>query len=1704
MASDDKKIQPEPSKPSDEGTPSTRRRRFTRRGAARTAFVILVLGVLVSLLSVLLYRNQVFDPYVKSQFVAKMSDIGIEFDAEVFRVTVNPLALELKNATFNDKLTGEKLFFIRDAQLAMTIKDLYSWQLSRDILIDTTEINGAEVWVRFDESGRSNFSNLRLVEDEEGSRVNFRYESARVSIQDSVVHFGDLSRKISADAKNVVFSLEPEDLTVADEQKRYKFDLTSTDSNFVYDEKTVGNIDIRALGVVHRNGGEITEFKLTTPIGESTLVGTLTDWASPKYDFQIRSTVDLTQAAMLMPNGTAMTGMANFNGRVTGEGETYKIVGEADSQSLRAAGVYLQAVNVNATLSGVNDSYDANGTAIARMLTFDDFRVDFLKLVGNVRGTGTDFRWLGDLQAAAASSKSLSLGGLFLRDSFAEYKDRQLRAEAANGRTSSLKIKNNEFRDLAASDLKFSRADGTTRLTSPSAQARSFTTKDYMLNGISGRNVRVTDKGERTDVDVDGLRSQSAEVKGSRLKNLSADKFRFTDLPTSNEVFADNLRADQLDADGTSIFGLETPRVELRDNKAETIIYADKLRVAKISTDAANLGSLNIGGVRLAIRQGRVEGRSDDIDAGNVALNKTSTLQQGGNLENVKIARPVFIVEPSGRYRVTADLSLGGGSLGSVSLGAATTKVVVDNDRVGLNDVTAEVMDGKLNGAAVIALNNRTQSQIKGDFTNLDISKLLALQTGRVIPVDGETTGRVDLTFAGTNFRNASGVLNADIAANAGSAEDGLIPIDGKVNLSATDGLFTIDVANLKSANSNLNATGRFDLKDENSDLTLALRSTDASEIDRLVRVLGVSPEFAKQMDEMQVQIAGDLAFDGKVTGNFSDPNVNGRATLASISLRGKEIGSISTDISVTPSGTQLANGRLQQRDGGSAVFTADIPTGGVNNVAISATLANINAGSLLAALPIELPARIRDLDGRTSGTVDIRGLPNNALGAIDLAAATGVIAGQSFDNLAVKAVFAGTRIDLERADMSVGAGRLSVKGNYDRVSEAFNFDMTGNAVPIPLALALLPPNDAIPPITGDMDFTAKAVGVASQATTYDVNFNGTARGVNVGDNALGDVTFNGVTQGQVLTANLTATLGGRPQVINASVNFGSSDMPLTASTDFDQSPLAPFLAFVPLLKDYPITGTGSGRVEFGGNLQTTDASGKRVFTADNLSGTARFSQLALLIQDTPLAASEPVVIRFNKREVFFEKARFSGGGSNMAISGTRALTDDAVNDLSIDGRVNLTLLNLFSKDTFFAGLADTSVRMSGPNATARLSGTADVINGSVASFLGTDRFTADRIKARLIFTTDQVEVEEATGYLGGGKFTANGGGTLDGLSVQAFRFGLVGDNVTVPLPKDFVTTGDAKLEVSAQRAGANLPLQMTISGRVLARRSVYSKDIDLANLLTSRRDPVLSGTTGTTLPPRFDLVIEGRDALVVRNNIADLTASVSLALSGDASNPRLAGRITANSGTILFRKDRYIVQRGVLEFPPDTAIDPVLQLQAETEIAGYQVFVNYNGPLKESELATLTVRSSPALPQADVVSLITTGSLTNTAGGLPTFAQTGISTAAEVLTDSIINTPARKATDKLFGLNVFEIDPIISGQQVNASARLTVGRQINNNLRVTYSTNLSQDQNQVLAFEYRVSNRLSFVAQYENRALTNVTRNRDNFSFEVRFRKRF
>ncbi len=1676
---------------------------FTRRKVLGTlgfvGFAIVFLAVTVYVL----YRAGTFDRYIQDQLVTKLSDIGMDFESESFRVTASPLTLDLHNALFRDKLTGQKLFFVREARLGLTVLDLLSWRLSRDISIDTSDISGAEVWITFDENGRSNFSNLRLVETAEKSRVNFRYDSVNFSVQDSVIHFGDVSRSIAAEGRNVGFLLSP-DAPAADGRSRYRFDLRSDDSTFSYGDKTLEKITVRAKGLADDLGADIESLTVHTPVGDSALSGTVREWNSPKYELDVDSTLDITQIAMILASKTTLAGVGNFKGHVSGSGENYRIEGTADTESLRAGGIYLKALDVAATVEGTNANYYANGKAVAEMLTFEDFKIDFPKMAGNVRGTGTDFRWVGELQAIAARSPSLTLGGLFLSDALAEYKDRQLRAEAGKAKIQKLTTGGLELDDVAARKTTISTADGGVDIYSPDATAGSLVAKGYRLDGMAGRNLRITSRAGETTVSTTDATSKTANIGGNRVAGVKTSELKLKASRRGTDLSLANLKADRAESDGTRIDGIESPLVTLANSDGTTTIYADKARVARIDAGSAVLGSLNVGGVRLTIRNGIVEGRSNDIDAGDITLAKSKQVPSGGVINTARFAKPVFIVEPSGRYRASADMSIGGGTVGSIALGAASAKVEMTNERTLLDHIDASVMDGRLTGTIAMASNARSDSRIDAEFTGLDLSKLVALQSGRVIALAGKTDGNAHLTLKGSDIRTVSGNLKFGINASAGSSDSEVIPVNGNVDVTADTGLFTIADARLNSAKSQLTASGRFDLRDDASDLKFAVSSTDGGEIKRLIQITGALPEMEQQIDSLKLEFAGNLSFDGSVTGNIYDPNIDGKLKVDTVLMRQRVLGSVSTDVAVNPTGVDLRNGMLNERTGGTADFAINIPYGTPNSTSVTASLNGVDAGNLLAALPVELPERLSDLSGKTTGKVDIRGLPNNAEGSIDLKATGGTIAGQTFDGLTANAVFRGTEIVLQSGEIRLGAGSVTAKGTYDRKAGNFDVDVNGKQVPAPLVLSFLPKSDSIPAIGGLVDLNAKATGIADRPATYDVRFDGNARQVTIGESPFGDVTINGRTENNVLNADITANLEGRNQIIKATLHFEDDRIPFNVTTSFDQSPLSPYIAFVPKLKTLPITGTGTGIIQFGGYLRTKNDAGVYVYDTSNLSGTAVFAQLAMVIQDTPLSAAEPVSIKFNTREVVFEKARFAGGGSNMTVSGTKALADDAVNDLEINGRVSLNLLNLAKTDVFFAGLADVAVRLTGPNRDSRLSGSASTENASISTFVGSDRLTFDRVKTRVVFTSNEAEIEQARGYLGGGAFNASGGAMLDGLSVRAFRFTLNGDNITVPLPKDFMTTGDAQLEFTGRREGAADSLQMTVAGRVSARRSLYSKDIDLASLVGGRREPVLSNSGGSLNALRYDLTIEGRDALVVKNNTADLTASVSLALTGDSNDPRITGRITANSGTIFFRKDRYEVQRGVLEFPPDTTIDPVINLQAETEIAGYQIFVNLAGPLKDSELLSATVRSSPALPQADVVSLITTGSLSNAAGGIPTLAQTGINTAAEILTDSIINNPVRRATDRLFGLNVFEIDPIISGQQLNPSARLTVGRQINNNLRVTYSTNLSQDQNQILALEYRVSNKLSFVAQYEQRSLSNVTRNRDNFSFEIRLRKRF
>ncbi|MDT7604220.1 MAG: translocation and assembly module TamB, partial [Acidobacteriota bacterium] len=850
------------------------------------------------------------------------------------------------------------------------------------------------------------------------------------------------------------------------------------------------------------------------------------------------------------------------------------------------------------------------------------------------------------------------------------------------------------------------------------------------------------------------------------------------------------------------------------------------------------------------------------------------------------------------------------------------------------------------------------------------------------------------------------------------------------------------------------------------------------------------------------IDLAGRVEFNGTLRGALSDPIINGRASLGSLLVNGRDLGSVAATINSDATMMRVTDGRLTGRDGGSAQFTLNVPREGKNNTALEATLDRFDLGGILAALPLtssdtanvstELAAV-----GPTSGKVSITGIPGAMSGGADLRAGPGQIRGEPFDSIVAKATFSGSNVQLENLDAHFRSGQVTASGKFNIEDKSFDLNAKGSGVRLDVVQSLfgIAPQQSV---GGTFDFTAIAAGVYGKPRTYNVTLNGEGRGVTINGQQAGTLKLAGRTENNHITLELTTgILGTQDQVVTADVDLNDERLPTTIKTSLTGVDLSHLFAALLPGANVKVAGRATGTLTASGNIFDREEG----FNFNALHGTATFSEFTIEIEDVKLVAEDPLVVQFSPSEVTFDRTRFTGPNTNLVFGGTAALGAGGRQNFSVNGDLNLRVLNGISRDNFFAGVAHLEARVTGSFESPRVTGLATVSDATFSTLIQDQRLTAQNINGAIRFTADRAEIESLTGVLGGGRINVTGGTLLAGYLPSQFRLSITGDQITVPFPQDFRSTADADLVVQGSARAQK------ISGTVNLRRAEYTQAIELADFIDRRREATITEGIGAesalTSNVQLDLRVEGRDALIVRNNLADAVGSVSLQIRGSVNEPVISGRITVTRGTINFiRNQRYELARAIIDLPPQQELDPVLNIQAESEIRGYRVVVGITGPLSQP---TANVRSEPSLPQADVVSLITRGDLSGSDESQTTLAQTGVGTAASLLTETLINQPVQRATDKLFGLNRFELDPLIAGRGGSSpTARLTVGRQINRNLSVTYSTNVTSDQNQVFALEYRLSDRLSFVAQYQQGAVNTLRAQRDNFSFEIRFRKRF
>jgi translocation and assembly module TamB len=1599
-------------------TPQGRRRRFLNRRNFIIATTAAAIGLIALILLILIvYRFGYVDRYVAGQIKDTFSKYGIRAEIKNFHAGFPPQTVEMLGVELFDAQTGDKLGKIDRLLATVRIEDLYALNLQRNITLKDLKIEGLEAWVTFDEQGRSNFRNIRIPEPETNRRILFAYTTANIEIKSGVIHYGDARHEISGEARNLVATILPKDPNAPLENQMHPVTFAVSNSTFTYDGHPINNIDVQAKLRANETRAEIQELVLRSPVAEATLSGVMDDWRALHYQLNITSSVDLTQLSEALQTGTSLRGTGNFAGVVSGEGDKYKVEGNIKSDSLAADNLRLQGLSVTASGTGQGRTYDLKGKAVADLLSAGDFQLNTVQLVGGVMGTGSDFRWVGELRAAAERSYGTTITGLILEDA---------RAEMNNG-------------VLTASSRRFS-ANG---LAASGARA----------NGLTASDLRLRSENKVTTASVSQVKAGTIVGSGAKVNGVTANKL------------------DIVSRDGV------------------TSVVVKDVQVGATNAAGAEIGSINIAGVRLSVRGGRIEGSTADIDAGNVKL-------ADGQIDNVKLGKPVFVVEPSGRYRASADLSIGGGMLGQMNMGQAQAQLVATNTEIQLNNFTADVFKGRANGNANIAIAKGGTSRIAATFDQVDVAGPLTAIAGAAVPLSGRATGSVALAFPGTDFKQASGTLTANFSTGNLETNAGSIPLSGVVAIRADRGLFNIDRVDLQTTATKLKATGQFSFIGD-SNLLVDLNSSDASELQTVLISSGLLPEVEKQMDTYGIELAGQLAFNGAIRGKLSNPDIDGRVSLSTLLVNGNDLGSLSASLKMTEAELQIANGRLTEQDGGGMQFTLNAPRSGKDNTTFEATLDRVNAGNLIAALPLSkgTRARLAGTEADASGQIRITGIPNAMSGNAELRFGPGRLGGEPLESMVARATFVGSKVNIESVDARLTAGHIVATGMIDTTTKAFDFQ--GRAEGVQLARLYSLGSRPGLNITGTADFNAHVVGnlTAKDFSAFEITFDGQGRDVVINGRQAGTLALVGKTENKQLNITLTTgLLGPTPQVVAAQINLASDKLAANLETTLNNADLTALLKMLAPQATVKLSGLASGTLKASGNLLDEDDN----FSIAGLQGTANFTSLSFKVEDVQLNATSPLVVRFSPSEVTFEQTHFTGPGTNIALAGTLAVGPGGRQSMTADGQLNLRVLNGLSPDMFLSGIADVAVRVTGSYEKPRLNGTAAVAGGSASLLIGNERWTIANLKALVRFTSNQAQIDSMTGMLGGGHISATGGALLDGFTLSRFLFNIHGNNVTAPYPTNFRTTGDLDLEIKGTSR------EQLIGGVVNVKRSEYTEDIELADLINFRRaESIEEGSEiEITRSALFsDLRVEGRNALVVRNNLADLVGSVSLQVNGPVKDPLVSGRITATSGTLNFRNDRYDITRALVDFPPQREADPIINIQGESQIRGYRITVGLTGPLSQPQAV---ISSEPALPQADVVSLITTGQLATGDTSTSILSQSSLGTATSLLTDALINAPAQRATSRLFGLSRFEINPVIGSSGSTPAARLTVGKRINKDLSVTYSTNVTSDPNQILALEYRVSDRLFFIAQYEQASTRRLAARNNNFSFEIRFRRRF
>ncbi len=935
-----------------------------------------------------------------------------------------------------------------------------------------------------------------------------------------------------------------------------------------------------------------------------------------------------------------------------------------------------------------------------------------------------------------------------------------------------------------------------------------------------------------------------------------------------------------------------------------------------------------------------------------VKYNGNLSVRELGNILNLKLRQSGTVrAEGEARYVSATDYQVHG-DLHARQIAFAQNGVNLRDARldssfnadpraIALNGFKLSALGGQVNGR--VEIQDLDRFSVSATLAKFDVATLTAFVTDYKLPYDGAVNGPFQMKgrLSDKKYQHleASGKLAISPAGTG-------LPVLGLVDASYRGATSEVALAPsfLTLPHTRVNVSGVL-----GETLQMTAESTDLDDL---------RPLTAKKLIPLSLQ-QGSVQFAGTVTGKLDSPQILGHVTGRNFVYSGERIESLSADITASEDRATVRGGSLTYKGllaglQGSLGLVKWKATD-ASQLSANATLQNASVTNLL------LLAGRKDVPvtGVLNAAVQVAGTVGNPQATANLTIVNGSAYEEPFDRATGKVEYSNEGSQVGTFQFRAGSKQADLTVRYQHAPNLLetgqlHFQVSTNRMAIAQfvnARKYQPGLSGTATVTanGDVSFTKGTPKI----TTLDSDANAT--GLVLNSRQLGDVKLTARTKGQTLTTQFTSNLAGAD--IRGEGNWQiAGDYLGVAQVSFaklDLGTARKLLALSNASQSFVFLGSTEGKATVSGPLLKPEQLTAALEIPRLEIKPEPISGLNKELSDLTIRNTEPIRMSLIKSVVSVESARFTAANTDVSLVGTISLKEKNAFNLNMNGNVNLKLARTFSADLDSSGSLLVRVTLRGPLDKPQLGGTADLRGGNI-SIAGVPNGLSNAT-GRIAFNENRATIETLTAQTGGGTIKLDGFAAFGG-PFTSFRLGAVATGVRVRYPEGISSVSDANL------AWTGTTERSLLSGDVTVHKVSYNPQSDLGSVLslTSGPTPTASSPTGVLGGTQFDVRVQtASDVSFQTGLLTGLQTEANLRLRGKAANPALLGRIVIYSGTLTFFGNKYVINEGTISFFNPVKIEPIFNVDLETQARGVDVTLTVTGPLTK---LGVTYRSDPPL----------------------------------------------------------------------------------------------------------------------------------------------